>query len=206
MTTNELITSLASLLGNIGTGLNAQILTELKLAQTQLERGPVLPWFLATEAYALSTVNEPKLALPVDFLREMEDGGFAVMVNNQFLAMCKHTLDDLREEFEGQATGQPAYYGLLGTQFWLFPTPDDAYRVQMHYYGKDTTLAVDDTGNLWSSHYPDLLIGLAGQNLCLHQRTLDIKPRFDEMVMAARQQLAIDQAAREVANMEMSFG
>lgn len=205
MTTDEMISQLGSLLGDIST-LDAQILTELRLAQTQAERGPLLPWFLLKEAYTLTSAGSGVIEIPDDFLREAEDGGFAVILDGKFENLCKYGLDDLREEYEGEASGRPEYYALLGTEFWVFPLPDAEYRIQMHYYKKDTQLAVGDSGNLWSTYYPDLLIGLAGQNLCLHQRTLDIKPRFDEMVMVARQQLVVDNTAREMQNMEMSFG
>ena len=206
MTTDEMIANLASLLGNIGTVLDTQILTELKLAQIQAERGPLLPWFLVTEAFTLTTAGTTELALPDNFLREVEAGGFAVIKDGKFEAMCKMTLDDLREEYEGEASGQPEYYAFVGSQLSLFPTPDDAYKVQMHFYKNDIVLATGDSGNLWSTYYPDLIMGLAGQNLSIHFRAMDVKPRFDEMVMTARQQLVIENTAREMTNREMFFG
>jgi len=205
MNTDELVSSLASLLGNIGTVLNDQIFAELKLAQVQMERGPLLPWFLVKEAGTSTVAGEGKLSLPSGFLREAEGGGFAILQDSKFLPLTKWDLDDLREEFEG-LTGRPEYYALLGTQFWLYPVPSEVYSIQVHYYGAEPVLALGGEGNLWSQYYADLLIGLAGQNLCIHQRTLDIKPRFDEMVMLARQQLVIEHTAREMKNLELEFG
>jgi hypothetical protein len=205
MTTDEMIVNLQGLLGNIGTILDARMLVELKLAQTKAERGPILPWFLIKNKYA-TIVGEPRVALDTDFLRETEMSAYYVVNEGRYYKLLKDDLDDLRPEYEHQDNGFPKYYGLLNGYLWAYPKPDSAYRVEMQYATADTVLATGDSGNLWSTHYPDLLIGLAGQNLAVTFRALDVKPRFDDMVKEARTQMLMDNTAREVVNFEASYG
>lgn len=206
MTTDEMIANLQSLLGKIGTVLDSEILVELRLAQTQVERGPTLPWFLIKDKKADTVVGEPRLAVPIDFLREAEYSALAILnTDNEFVILDKADLDDLREAYAGENQGLPEDYGLLGGQFWLFPVPDAIYTVKMQYYAQDAQLATGDSGNLWSTYYPDLLMGLAGVNLCLHLRALNIMPRFEQMVTVARQQMIADETAREAANRQVVF-
>ena len=202
-----MIANLRSLLGKIGTVLDAEILVELKLAQTQVERGPILPWFLIKEKYAKLTVDEPRVAIPTDFLREAEESAlYAISTAGTWTPLDKDHLDNLRKEYEGQTSAIPEKYMLLGGYFWCYPIPDSTYTVRMNYYAADTALATGDSGNLWSTYYPDLLMGLAGQNLAIHFRALDIKTRFDEMVLVARQQMLQDETGRELANFEGLMG
>jgi len=207
MTTDEMIESLQSLLGDIGTVMDSTLLTELKLAQIKAERSPELPWFLFLEETTTTTIDEPRVELPTGFLRETEESHyFVVTTTGEYIALKKEDLATLRSKYEDEESGLPEYYAILGSYLWCYPKPDAEYTVSMHYASKDSTLATGDSGNLWSTYYPDLLIGLAGQSACTAFRALDIKPRFDEMAALAAQQIITDNVAREMTNREDSYG
>lgn len=210
MTTDEMISAMQAYLGNIGTILDSQILVELQLAQTQCERGPIWPAFLKDQRQYLTTADEPRVQLPAGFLKEVENDALYVLFNGDYIALKKDYLQDLRDEFEGVSATTagvtaPTYYALEGNYFWIYPTPSETVTLRMHYYKQDTTLALGNSNN-WSTYYPDLLMGLAGQNLSSSFRAPEIKPRFDEMVMVARRQMLQHETGREVANMEQSYG
>jgi hypothetical protein len=181
-------------------------LVELRLAQTKAERGPILPWFLIKQKKATMTIGEPRVAVDSVFLRETEKSAYYVVDEGRYYKLIKDDLDNLRPEYEHADNGFPKYYDLLNGYLWAYPKPDKAYEVRMHYPTADTTLATGDSGNLWSTYYPDLLIGLAGLNLSTTFRALDVKPRFDEMVAEARRQMVVDETAREITNFEGNYG
>ena len=207
MTTDEMIAQIASLLGKIGTVIDSEILLELKLAQIKAERSPELPWFLEVEKETTMTIGEPRVQLPVDFLRERERSAYYVQLTDSSLVrLVKDDLDDLRVTYPVSGTGQPKFYDIMGGYLWAYPAPDQAYTVQMHYSKRDTELALADSGNLWSTYYPDMLMGLAGQRACMAMRAFDVKPLFDEMVSLAANQIIVDNVARETTNREDSYG
>lgn len=205
MTGNEMISTIAELLGRIGTALDAQILLQLKLAQRIAERGPTLPFFLHKEASGTLTIGEPKLAIAEDFLREVEPGDFGITAESKYRLLRKWDFDSLRSAYTGETPAVGDGYALKGAYFWIYPIPDQAYPYVYTYYARDSAIAADDNENLWSLNYPDLLMGLAGQKLCAIIRALEVKPVFDEMASLALKQLIADETAREVANLERSM-
>src|SRR5688572_12731232 len=73
MTRDEAVALIAFRLGD-RTDLNDRIIAEMRLAQTELELGPTLPWFLLTEmATATLYEGDDTMALPADFLREVDE-------------------------------------------------------------------------------------------------------------------------------------
>lgn len=214
MTTDEMITHLQSLLGKIGTVLDTQILQELKLAQIFLESRGELPWFLLKEKYASTVADEARLAIPTDFLLEAEESAlWYVTSEGAFKVIKKGEQDTLRAYWNNDGTSDddtkgPRAYALVNGYFFLYPTPGEVYTVRMYYYASDTVLATGDSGNLWSTHFPDLLMGLAGQNLLVHFRENDpnVISRVNSMAAAGERRLIGKITAREMANMEMSYG
>lgn len=206
MTTDEMLENLASMLGNIGSGLNSVILFELKIAQIKAERGKTLPWQLIVEGTTTTQIDVPRITVPEDMLRAVEYGAFGVEVNGVYTPLKKEYMDEQQEKYAGVGSGVPEKYALIGGQLYLFPPPNDAYTVRFNYYKKDTVLVAGGESNIWSTNYPDLLMGLAGVNLCAHQRTMDILPVFTAMIKAAYDELMVANTAWEIANMEMTRG
>lgn len=207
MTPSEMIDNLASMLGEIGTILDSQSLVELKLAQIQAERGPVLPWFLVTPQTASTIADTEALALPPGFLRAVEGGHlFVTSSSGKKTRLRRKDYDYLTSQYSSSDTGQPKYYAILGSQIYLFPTPDAAYTISYVSYIADEVLTADGSANNWSTYYPDLLMGIAGLRLTEHQKEHIARPRFEEMVASALRQLEQDETARENTNREDEFG
>lgn len=205
MTTDEMITALRSYLGNIGNLLDAEMLVELKLAQTELEHGEVMPWFLQTTA--TGSVSASTLALPSDFLRIVEtDGLWLQQASGKWTKLIRRSFEEIYEEYAGSTEGTPEYYDIVGGDIHLYPTPNIAYSYRLSYYAKDTTLALADSGNGWSTHFPTLLLGLAGLNMAMSFKAVDLYQRFEMMVAKGMRLLNTDTTAREVMDLEESFG
>jgi len=144
-------------LGNrIGT-LDAAIIDEMKLAQTIFEHDAFLPWFLLTELTTISTVaSQERIAVPTNFLRETERGGFLIMdAENTWQQVLKDDYSALRAV--NQSEGLPTHYALTGVNFRLFPTPDQAYVLNLIYFAQDAVLSTN-VENQWLKWAPDLFI------------------------------------------------
>lgn len=217
MTPDDMVTHIASLLGNVGTTINSQILQDLKNAQVELEGRGTLPYQLLKEASATTTSGEPRVAVPDDFLKEYEESAlYFVDSDGYFNALCKGFQDDNRTYWNRDYSGDddtegPKAYSLVAGYFFLYPTPSAAYTIRMYYYAKDSVLDSGGAANLWSTHYPELLMGMAGRNALMHSGVLLEEKqvalaRFEQMAQEGMRRLIASNTAREVANMELSYG
>ena len=219
MTPNELIANVRSRLGVTGeaTLWDSFILTELQLAQTKLEGASTLPHELLKEKYVTSAVAVERLQVPTDFLKEYESSAlWWVDSNGKFNELEKGFQDDSRDYWNQTYTGDddtegPRAYSLVGNYFFIYPTPSESYTFRMYYYASDDTLAVDGAANQWSTYYPDLLMGMAGIEMLLHHGVLVEEKqialaRFNQMIQESSNRLITKSVAREMSNMELSFG
>lgn len=146
------------------TTLNAEIILNLKLAQTMLEGAPTKPFFLVTEnATATTTIDEQRLALPTNFLEETDEAVLTYVPTDSDedeVPLKKDDYDVLRKNFIGEDSGAPAAYALLGMYFYLFPVPDAEYTIRMIYYKQDTVLDTN-VENGWLKYNPYLILGTA---------------------------------------------
>ncbi len=178
MTRDEAVAMIKLQLG-FRSNQDANIVTCLKLAQTQLELQPVRPWFLISEDnYAVLTPDEQRLALPTDFLEEVEDAVLRYVPDDaesvaDEIDLVKDDYDVLRKNYRnwvnpvnGLATGAPEAYCLLDGYFRFFPTPDAAYTVHMIYYAGATVLD-SNVENAWLKHAPLALMGKAGKMIAV---------------------------------------
>jgi len=163
MIKGKVIDLIKSRLGNrTDTGIDEKINLELDAAQYELERfGVFTPWFLLGEnATYTTTIDEPRVPIPTDMLQEYEEG--ALYYNG--LPLVKHDQDYLSERFENAEPGAPRAYALVNEYFELFPTPDDAYLINMKYYRMDTApsdVALDGQ-NKWLKNASDWLLAKTG--------------------------------------------
>lgn len=145
--------------------LDSAIVDQLKFAQTTLEAAPTKPWFLVSEdSYALTTADEERVAVPGDFLEEVEDARFYYrpddFPDSDEVELKKEDYDQLKRDFLQVPSGPPQAYALLGDYFRIFPLPDAAYTVRLIYFKPDTTLDTN-VENGWLKHIPMLLLGSA---------------------------------------------
>lgn len=200
---------IARRLGN-RTDLNSDIVTELGYSQTILEQdAAITPWFLTSErSTASTTADEERIELPSDFLREYEYGTLWVYDSTEddpWIELAKDDYDDLVSYHKG-ATGQPVSYALVGKYFRLFPTPDDAYTLKMIYIKQDDALSAGSTENEWLKYAPYLLCGHTGMAMAAYLQNKIAYAMFEKMEADARKRLLVENASREVANMELSMG
>lgn len=199
------------------TTLASSIILQLQLAQTMLEAGPTLPWFLLTEeAYTRTTAGDERIPVPDDFIEEVDEIDFkyipdTISDTNPEVRLVKDEYDVLRKNYFDSSTGitrvgPPEAYALLGEYFRIFPTPDDDYLVKMPYYANATSL-VTNVENGWLKHVPYLLLGKAGKQIAGGPlRDTQAYQIFDGWEKEGRAILAAKKVSRELANREMQMG
>jgi hypothetical protein len=144
-----------------------RILAEMEYAQRSvLETNEWLPWFLETEMANTTTVaGDNRVALPDDFLLEIEEQHlWYVNSEGKELVLGKADYDFLQARYALTENGEPAHYA-LGSQFYIFPTPDAAYTLHLRYYAADTSMIIDNVETKWLKHASDLVIAAAGKEL-----------------------------------------
>lgn len=143
------------------TVLTNYIIAELKAAQARAELHVTLPWFLLTEStYTTTTIDDERVELPSDFLREAEEDAFWLTdADGNEVELRKDDYNGIKNRWPD--SGQPRRYALVGRYFRLRPVPDLAYTVRMIYYGKDAILTTN-IENKWLEHAPEVLIAEAG--------------------------------------------
>lgn len=174
MTRDEAVAMIKLQLG-FRSNQDANIILCLKLAQTQLELQPTKPWFLISEdSYAFTTPDEERVALPTDFLQEVDEAVLRYVPEDadspaDEVDLVKEDYDTLRANYRGwtdtttgESSGAPQAYCILDGYFRIFPLPDTLYRLRMIYYAKATVLDTN-VENGWLKYAPLLIMGKAGQ-------------------------------------------
>lgn len=154
--------------------LRTQLEEEMQLAQEVMEQngvplplelggGPFWPHFLVSEMSSNTTTkDEPRVALPSDFVMEYEDGALFFLDGGKFKSLIKDDWDILRSNYDAEKTDKPKYYSITGKYFYLFPVPDAAYDLRLVYYQTKDTLD-SNIENDWLRHAPNLLISYVGE-------------------------------------------
>ncbi len=184
MTRDEAISIIQKELG-FRTDLTNTIVDLMKLAQSQLELSPTLPWFLLSEkSFILTTAEVERIPIPLDFLQEYEESALVYVPDDtteEDVILGKRDLDTLLKKFSSvndpAVTREPEFYALRGIYFILFPTPDDVYRIQMTYYKQGVVLD-GNVENVWLKHAPYLLIGKTGSMLPAPIKTDKMQAQF----------------------------
>ena len=216
MTRDEAVAIIQQQLG-FRTTLSSEIVTNLKLAQTQLEAGPTKPWFLVSEdSYTDTEIGEQRIPFPTDFLEETDDAVFRYVpdepsVSDPEVDLKKDIYDTLRRNYMDVTTGMieegpPEAYAALGEYFRIFPIPDAAYRLRMIYYKQDTVLS-SNVENGWLKWNPFILIGKAGNMIAGGPlRDATAMQIFSQWEAEGHITLQRQNVAREMANRDMQVG
>jgi hypothetical protein len=209
MTRDEVVAIIAERLGQ-RTDLNAAIIAEMQLAQSiRLEQnGKFMPWFLLTEYSTVQTeADEPRVAVPDDFIQEEEESGLWVQTDaGIWIELRKASEDKAFNAYEGVEPAQPERYALAGDHLTLFPTPDKVYNLRMRYFAQDIPLT-SDIQNKWLKYAADLVIAEVGQVLAgRHVQDQTLEAGFQMDKAAAWQRLWLMHEARMHANREYSMG
>lgn len=209
MTRDEVIQLVTYRLGD-RSDMAARALLEMPFIQTQLLEGNSwLPWFLEVDtagATSLVTTAQTRfVALPVDFLAEMEEGHLWITVGGVRERLVKQDFDTALARYpEG---GAPKVYSLGATQIDLFPLPDDAYALDFKYYGKATDMAAANVQTPWLEHAADLVIALLGEVLAgKHIRNDQLAQSFKQDATEAWNRLYAKHTVRSEINQSRSMG
>ncbi len=170
MTRAELVTLLQSRLGQ-RTSLDTICVSELQLAQQELETDAFLPWFLETSIIDSTTFATVALtrtvAAPTGFIRLFDEDENAVMLHDgtNRIALRRKDLTLMQQDTSLDTDAFPSFFDIVGTNFYFFARPDAVYTGTLNYYAADATLSATGTENLWSTKAPELLIARAGMSI-----------------------------------------
>ncbi len=147
-TYTELKASVADWLNR--TDLTAEIPDFISLAEAQMERTLRTRQMIVR---ANASFNVEYGATPADFL---ETKSFKLSGTNPVQPLSFMTIDALdAEAAKNTASGRPKFFGVVGTQFRLVPTPDTNYATELTYYAKLSKLSAAVATNFILESSPD---------------------------------------------------
>ena len=132
------------------TDLTAEIPDFISLAEAQMERTLRTRQMIVR---ANASFNVEYGATPADFL---EVKSFKLTGTNPPTPLSFLTIDALdAESTKFTASGRPRFFGVVGTQFRLVPTPDSNYVTELIYYAKLSKLSSSVATNFLLDSSPD---------------------------------------------------
>jgi len=152
------------------TTLSDSIIGEMVFVQENtMEGNATQMWFTASTVQTLNTVaDDETIALPSDFIAELEDGNLYVQNDDgSETEVIRADWDLLKSEPDLTGTGKPTFYDLVGDYFRFKLTPDAVYNIELIYHQRQTSLAgiYGDAANIennWLKHASDWLIAETG--------------------------------------------
>ena len=182
----------------------APVVLALQQAQVSLEIGAFDPWFLEDSAPLATTSGSRAVALPNDFLREIEgDPLVYVDSNGNAKELVK---DDAWAGKERYTTpGDPKAYYLRGDSLIVLPTPDAVFNLTLPYIAKDSVLGAN-VENRWLKNGTFWIIGIAGAMRSHDLRDEASKTWFSNMAQAGRESVERATSARRHVNHTYQFG
>jgi hypothetical protein len=186
----------------------------MRLAQVMLERGPTKPWFLLTESATIrTTADEGRVRVPDDFIVEAENLHLYYIPDDTDelpVKLAKDEFDTLKKNFaesdpDENEAAEPQAYALIGDYFYIFPTPDALYQIEMRYLANAAALTAN-IENGWLKYNPYVLIGKTGWLVAKSINNDVAASTFSMMEKEGRLVLAADEVERDLANRELQIG
>lgn len=190
----------------------ATCLLEAQQAQeTVLEGDAFLPWFLIKQDPNLAlAVATREVAIPADFIREVEDDDALVVVDGEGIEheLEKKSLEELRGHWTPEATASvPKNYTLVGGNFLVFPLPEEALQVKARYFARQTLINDDAVETTWLKYASDWLLAQTGYTMAsFHVRDDEKAIEFLQAISIARTRIIGENTAREEANRSRTMG
>lgn len=187
--------------------LTTQAQNALIAAQDELERQDFLPWFLRTEVMPITTtINEERLSVPSDFIREWEEGSlYIVETDGKLTELDKDTLSILRTQFKGAVAGKPTNFALDNAYFRLFPTPNLVYTIKLIYYAHAAKLSIN-IENAWLKNAPWMVIAGAIMILAPGLRDNTAFTIAEKKMMSAKSDVVKSGEARDIEGRRLQMG
>lgn len=184
------------------------IIASLVKAQTMLEHGEELPWFIVSEDETLSLSSATQsVDLPANFIREVEDTGLNDFYVQDYSRLVKVDYDvgaamyataTITSEF-------PRHYAIREASFYFWPAVSTDTTLVWSYYARQESL-LSAAGNVWLDKVPYLLVAMAGKDLASDLRDISATQKFAADEQTWRRSYLNALAARQTANQPMSLG
>ena len=152
------LTTYAELKTSIGDWLNRSDLTSvipdfISLAEAQIERTLRARQMIVR---ANASFDAQYGAVPSDFL---EAKSLKLTSTNPQSPLSFLSIDALDAEMtKHTASGKPKYFGVVGGQLRIVPTPDATYTTELTYYAKLTKLSTSVASNWLLASSPDIYL------------------------------------------------
>ena len=152
------LTTYTELKTSIGDWLNRSDLTAaipdfISLAEAQIERTLRTRQMIVR---ANASFDAQYGAVPADFL---ETKSLKLTSTNPETPLSFLSIDALDAEMtKHTASGRPKFFGIVGGQFRLVPTPDANYTTELTYYAKLTKLSSSVASNFLLASSPDIYL------------------------------------------------
>jgi len=152
------LTTYAELKTSIGDWLNRSDLTSvipdfISLAEAQVERTLRTRQMIVR---ANASFDAQYGAVPSDFL---ETKSLKLTSTNPETPLQFLSIDALDNEMtKYTASGKPKFFGVVGGQFRIVPTPDSNYTTELTYYAKLTKLSSSVSSNWLLASSPDIYL------------------------------------------------
>lgn len=147
----ELKTSIGDWLNR--SDLSATIPDFISLAEAQIERALRTRQMIVR---ANASFDQQYGALPADFL---EAKSLKLTSTNPPTPLSFLTIDLLDEQSSSYtASGKPRFFGVVGNQLRVLPTPDGTYTTELTYFAKLTKLSNSVTTNWLLTSSPDIYL------------------------------------------------
>ena len=152
------LTTYAELKTSIGDWLNRSDLTSvipdfISLAEAQVERTLRTRQMIVR---ANASFDAQYGAVPSDFL---ETKSLKLTSTNPQTPLQFLSIDALDNEMtKYTASGKPKFFGVVGGQFRIVPTPDSNYTTELTYYAKLTKLSSSVSSNWLLASSPDIYL------------------------------------------------
>lgn len=98
------------------------------------------------------------------------------------------------------ASGQPYYYVVRGMQFQLYPTPDQAFQINLRYYSRPTTFTASADFDHVSNQYPDAIIFGATFRGALWAEDKYNEQRYTELYASKIQEMIANEKEKELGD------
>jgi hypothetical protein len=216
MTPDSMVTVLKMrLLNSNDSSLDADIITLANVVQERLEQMPELPWFLFidtdVEVTNLSTTATVEtLALPSNYLREVEDQEYGLFVKNTdeddpWVGLWRDEYSVIKKSVTG--SGRPSCYDILKNTIYLRKIPDAIYTMRLLYFKRDDDIAAGTTENDWMTYGSDWIMAEVGLMLASTVVALpDLAAAFKEEAQRAQRRIKTETIARVEAGMIRQMG
>lgn len=190
--------------------LDASIISEMQIIQTDLEKSPTLPWFLVQSDLPLSvSAGVETVTVPTGFLREVEsdNGGglWLLTTDSEWIEIPKDDLAIIRAKWPS-GTARPIRYALSNETLFLRPIADVGYSLRMNAYIEDDILS-SNIENKWLKHAPEIVIAMTTAKIAgtyTHDKVAEAKALAD--AATARGLLDNETEARLHSNRSYSMG